>query len=115
VPIDHELRIYQLLGSTLALRLTAPGHDYVDIRLLPREAIDVAPVEVAADLAVMLRRYCDRHRLAFCVFDFLVARDSTCRLVDVTPSGSWSFYEGTGEPFVSRWYAGVIADVLASA
>jgi hypothetical protein len=115
VPTNHELRVYYLLGKTLALRLRAPGRDYVDIRLLPREAIEVAPVDIAADLAGMLRRYCDRHRLAFCVFDFLVAPDGACRLVDVTPGGSWSFYEGTGEPFVSRWYAGVIADVLAGA
>lgn len=115
VPVDHELRVYQLLGRTLALRLTAPGQDYADIRLLPRAAIQVAQVDVAPDLRAALGRYCDRHRLAFCVFDFLVSGDGACALVDVTPSGSWSFYEGSGEPFVSRWYAGVITDALARA
>jgi hypothetical protein len=34
------------------------------------------------------------------------------RLVGVTSSGSWSVYEGTDEPFLSRWNAGVVADVL---
>jgi hypothetical protein len=115
VATDHELRVYYLWGRTLGLRLTAPEQRYVDIRLLPRETIEAVQVEMAEDLAPMLRAYCDRHRLAYCVFDFLVTRDGRRRLVDVTPSGSWSFYEGAGEPFISRWYAGVIGDVLSGA
>jgi hypothetical protein len=106
---DHELRIYWLLGNTFALKLMAADDDYVDIRLLPHESLTVERTDIESNLATLLHGYCNRRRLSYCVFDFLVAA-GRCSLIDATPSGTWSHYESADDRTVTRWYAGIIAD-----
>jgi hypothetical protein len=111
---EYELRAYYLLGHVFGLKLLARGGDYVDIRLLPRETLEVEPVEVAPGLAQALRRYCHRHRLAYCVFDFLCARDGGEALIDVTPSGTWSHYESASCQLVTEWYADTVVRAVGT-
>ncbi len=111
VVADHELRVYYLLGRVLALKLVT-DQEYVDIRLLPRHSFSVVPVHIEADLSGMVRSYCNRRGLSYCVFDFLASTRSGYTLIDVTPGGSWSHYEDVAELTVTRWYASVVADVI---
>jgi hypothetical protein len=112
VRAQYELRVYSLLGRVLGLRVAAENRDFPDIRLVPRESLSVEPITIQPDLAKAIDRYCQRHQLAYCAFDFLHAADDRDLLVDVNPSGSWSFYETPGEPIVTEWYAETIGKAL---
>jgi hypothetical protein len=109
IAASYELRVYYLLGSIFGLRVAARDPDYSDIRLISRESLTVEPAAVDVQLAATLRNYCDRHRLSYCAFDFLVTADEEQELIDVTPGGSWSFFESPNNPFVSQWYASTLA------
>jgi len=87
--------------------------DYVDIRIVPRESLSIERVAVPPDLDGNIRRYCGRHQLAYCAFDFLRTVDGQDLLIDVNPSGGWAFYEAPGEPIVTEWYADVISRKIA--
>jgi hypothetical protein len=65
---------------------------YEDIRLVEAESLDVTVKDVAEHLAELIDRFCQRHGMNYCVFDFLVDDDHHW-LTDVTPNGSWSWYE----------------------
>lgn len=105
---DSELRVYYLLGRVLGIRI-ATRQPYTDIRLVPRESLNVEPVGVPSDLTDAMRRFCARHALSYCVFDFLVASGDYA-LVDVTPGGSWSYYETPARPFITEWYAKILLE-----
>jgi hypothetical protein len=77
---------------------------------LPRESLSVEPIAIQPDLVWAIHRYCGRHRLAYCAFDFLRTEDGRDLLIDVNPSGSWSFYESTAEPFVTQWYVDTLSE-----
>jgi hypothetical protein len=112
IPAEYELRVYSLLGTLLCLRVAVQDREHTDIRLVPQELLSVEPVAADPDLAQAIGRYTERHRLSYCAFDFLHAADGRDLLVDVNPSGSWSFYETPSKPFVTEWYAEtLIADL----
>jgi hypothetical protein len=103
-----ELRIYHLLGQVLCLRIATETSDYSDIRHLSRESLAIDRVAVPSSLEANIRRYCKRHQLSYCAFDFLRNADGHDLLIDVNPSGSWSFYESPSEPFVTEWYVDIL-------
>jgi hypothetical protein len=109
---DHELRVYYLLGEVLALRLSTTIADVVDIRLAPRDSLRIERTAAPPEVVRAIDRYCRRHRLSYCAFDFVSDVTDGHLLVDVTPSGSWSYFETAGDPFVTQWYAGIIADTV---
>jgi len=109
VQAQCELRVYTLLGRLLGLRITPDNPDYSDIRLLPRESLAVEQVAVPSELGENIRRYCGRHQLSYCAFDFLRTADGRDLLIDVNPSGSWSFFETAEVPFVTEWFAETIS------
>src|SRR5205807_1599883 len=108
VQVAYELRVYSLLGQLHCLRVAAQDSDHTDIRLVPRELLSVEPVPVDPDLERSISRFTKRHGLAYCAFDFLRTPSGQDLLVDVNPSGSWSFYETSADPFVTRWYADIV-------
>jgi len=113
VAIDHELRVYHLLGETIGLRITADRPDYADLRLVPRESLSVEVVDVGSDLEQRVLRYCARRGLAYCVFDFLHTPDDHDFLVDVTPCGTWSHFEPPVDRPVTRWYVHTLCRFLS--
>ncbi len=109
---DNELRVYYLLGSVLGVSISAPDRGYSDVRLVPRESLTVQPAQVPSGLAAALGRFCRRHQLSYCVFDFLVASGDHA-LIDVTPGGTWSYYETPSHPFITEWYTRTLLDTAA--
>jgi hypothetical protein len=105
-----ELRVYHLLGQLLCLRILTETSDYADMRLVPRESLSIDRVALPSSLEAGIRHYCRRHRLSYCAFDFLRNAEGHDLLVDVNPSGSWSFYESPSEPLVADWFAGTLRD-----
>jgi hypothetical protein len=90
-----ELRAYYVRGSWLCLtidRLSFPG---VDLRYAKNIHIDV--VESLPDsLGQPLSALCDELEMGYCVFDVLVDSKGRNWLVDVTPNGTWAWYEKSG-------------------
>jgi hypothetical protein len=110
VEAQYELRVYSLLGRLLGLRITVENRDSTDIRLVPRESLSIEPIAIEPDLVWAIHRYCRRHQLSYCAFDFLRTEDGRDLLVDVNPCGTWSFYESPAEHFVTRWYAETLSE-----
>jgi hypothetical protein len=112
---DYELRVYHLLGQTLAVRIQTGRRDYADLRLLPRSEWSSEIATVVPALRDAVRSYCRRRQLSYCVFDFLRTADGRDLLIDVTPSGSWSHLESPAGPAISNWYADILARVVREA
>lgn len=111
---EYELRVYYLLGDTLGVRIRPDRRDYADLRLLPRGEWTAEVTTIAPHMREALRSYCDRRRLAYCVFDFLRA-DGRDLLIDVTPSGTWSHLESRADRALTTWYADILARVVGKA
>jgi hypothetical protein len=103
VDTQYELRVYHFLGQVLCVKVRSDA-PYADIRLVPKGSLEVEQVGIQADVAEAIRGYCERRQLSYCVFDFLCTLDQRCFLVDVTPSGGWSYLERPDDPFITRWY-----------
>ena len=112
---EYELRVYYLLGETLAIRIRAGAGDHVDIRLLRRSEWSAEVATIAPRLRGTLRAYCRRRRLSYCVFDFLRTADGRDLLIDVTPSGTWSHLESPSDAPVTNWFAGIVAHLVRQA
>jgi len=111
---EYELRVYYLLGETLGVRVQARAPDYADLRLVPREQWSVEVATIAPWMHDALRGYCERRRLSYCTFDFLRTVDGRDLLIDVTPSGTWSHLESPADPVITRWYVGILQQLLVS-
>jgi hypothetical protein len=112
VPPESELRVYYLFGSALGISIAA-DRGYSDIRLVPRESLAVQPADVPSELAAAVGRFCRRHELNYCAFDFLSV-SGRHTLVDVTPGGTWSYYEMADAPFITDWYTRTLLAVARS-
>jgi hypothetical protein len=110
VHAQYELRVYSLLGRLFGLRIAVDNRESTDIRLVPRESLSVEPIAIEPDLVWAIHRYCRRHLLSYCAFDFLRTEDGRDLLIDVNPSGSWSFYESPAEALVTQWYADMLSE-----
>jgi hypothetical protein len=111
---QYELRVYYLLGETLGFRVRAERGDYADLRLVPRAEWTAELATIPPQLHRALRAYCERRHLSYCVFDFLRAAGRDL-LIDVTPSGTWSYLESPGDPVITTWYADILARVVGEA
>jgi hypothetical protein len=112
VVAEYELRVYYLLAETLAVRIRASRGDYADLRLLQRSDWSAEVASAGPQLHGALRAYCERRSLSYCVFDFLRTADGRDLLIDVTPSGTWSYLENPGDPVVTSWFAGIVARAI---
>jgi hypothetical protein len=109
VDTAHELRVIVILKQTIALQIQAGGSE-ADIRLLDPGQLDVEVVDCPPRLAAQLIRLSDALGFNMCVYDILVDHRDRWHLVDVTPNGSWWFYEDClAEHVVSR----KVADALS--
>jgi hypothetical protein len=108
----HELRVYYVLGAILVLRLRPRPSSSVDIRFLSREEMDVQAGTLPRPTELGLRALVRRLDLEFCAFDLLVDADAVHHLVDVTPNGSWDYFESPDDPRVSHAIAAIMADHL---
>lgn len=110
---QSELRIFQILGETLAVTLR-PSSDHIDIRYSsPRE---MAPrlAAVSPELGSALADFVTSQQLRFCAFDVLVTDDNRFFLVDVTPNGSWDYFEDAEAPVISEALARAVAKYLVA-
>jgi hypothetical protein len=105
---QSELRIFQILGDAIAVWLK-PSVDNVDIRY--SSAREMAPLmtEISPELRSNLERFTKSQQLSLCAFDMLLADDSRLYLVDITPNGSWDYFEDDEAPAISEALAKVVA------
>jgi hypothetical protein len=110
----RELRSYYILGRTITIVLT-PSPEHVDIRYVPAESMaptfDHLPAELDAALCGLARTF----NLNYCAFDLLVPVHGDPMLIDITPAGSWDYFESEDAPFISNALGAVIKDHVMSA
>jgi len=108
----RELRVYCVLGEAIAVGLT-PSPDHVDIRYVAAERMEPTFERLPADLESQLIDLTRTLGLNYCSFDLLVAgEDGDAALVDITPAGSWDYFESDEDPFLSDALAVVIDNHL---
>ena len=108
-----ELRVYFVLGETVTVRLR-PSGAHVDIRHATRQEmsprLDRLPVEWVEALGALTRDL----GLEYCAFDLIEGADGELMLVDVTPAGSWDYFETPEDPFVSDALAEAVESRLSA-
>jgi hypothetical protein len=109
-----ELRVYYLLDEVFAITLSSRMGSYQDIRQVPAGMLSVDRTAVDRGLHQALRAYCHHHALSYCVFDFLTTPTGNHMLIDVTPSGTWSYYEPSSDQFLTHWYVQTLARALSN-
>jgi glutathione synthase/RimK-type ligase-like ATP-grasp enzyme len=97
---EHELRAYCILGQVVVVRLN-PSAESVDIRYSRREEMNPRRDRLPHALEVALTSFASSLKLNYCAFDLIVASDGEFKLIDVTPAGSWDYFESTDDPFLS--------------
>lgn len=109
----RELRVFYMLGSVVALELERVP-DQIDIRYTTQEEMAPRMTGVEPSLIEQIRDYASRHGMHFLAMDFLVDEGGALRLIDVTPNGSWDYFETDASPFVSAALAGAVSSYLSS-
>ena len=109
---SQELRVYYLLGSLLALELQRSS-EHVDIRYTEREQMAPQIVDLDREISLRIHKYASNHDFQFFALDFLVDEWGALHLVDVTPNGSWDYFEADEKPQVSEVLASFISRYLS--
>jgi hypothetical protein len=65
--------------------------------------------EISPELRSNLERFIKSQQLSLCAFDMLLTEDSRLYLVDITPNGSWDYFEDDEAPAISEALAKVVA------
>jgi glutathione synthase/RimK-type ligase-like ATP-grasp enzyme len=111
--VDHELRVYYILGHWVTVVLR-PSPQHVDIRHVPADAMEPRLGELPAGLRRVLAGIVARHGLNYCAFDILVPSDGQPWLVDITPAGSWDYFENGGPAFISEELARAVLEYICA-
>jgi hypothetical protein len=100
---SFEIRTYYLLGKMLTIKLETEL-EHIDIRDLEKKEIRVEIYKLPSLLNKLIKKFCVKEDFSYCSFDFIFANNNFY-LLDVTPNGSWFFYEGINNPIISSWFA----------
>lgn len=100
---NFEIRLYYLLGKFLAIKLETTTK-YIDIRCLSKKYIKMEYFECPNEIKNKVILFCKDMNFTYCCFDFIV-QDSNFYLIDITPNGSWMFYEKNSGIDISGWFA----------
>ncbi len=110
---EYELRVYSVLGEMVTVRLNA-SPEHVDIRHSAREQmrprLDCLPSSLEASLTALARDL----SLNYCAFDLIAGVDGEIKLVDITPAGSWDYFETPDDPFLSNAFAEIVEGHLSA-
>jgi hypothetical protein len=101
---DHELRIYYLLGNLLCLKIKSKSTEYTDMRFLRSDSFVIKEIEVPKKIKARLIQFCRKKNFLYCAFDFLALRNGELLLIDVNHMGTWSYFETSSNPNISKWY-----------
>ncbi len=108
-----EYRCFYLLGRTIVLALR-PSNSDVDIRYTTRQEMAPELADLPDGLITALGELASAFALNYCTFDLLLDADDQYWLIDITPSGSWAYYEEAEQPFLSELLAEILIHSLAS-
>ena len=108
-----ELRVFFILGETIALALR-PSPEHIDIRYSSAEEMAPRFVAVPPELGSSLRDFARTQQLNFCAFDILETDGGRQFLVDVTPNGSWDYFENAEAPRISEALAQAVTSHIAA-
>ncbi len=107
---EFELRIYFLLGQCRCIKLES-SEPYIDIGMVPKESLSIVSIDCPPKLIELINLFCADCHLTYCCFDILQCGQDYF-LVDVTPNGSWSFYESAENFIISSWFASTLRQYL---
>ena len=108
----QELRAYYILGRMVTITLT-PSPEHVDIRYVPADSMAPTRARLPGELDTTLRALARTFGLNYCAFDILVPSRGDPVLVDITPAGSWDYFESEDSPFISNAFGAIITDHVA--
>jgi glutathione synthase/RimK-type ligase-like ATP-grasp enzyme len=108
-----EYRCFYLLGRTIVISLR-PSDTHVDIRHTTHQEMAPQLADLPEHLTAALGELACAFALNYCTFDLLLDVDGQYSLIDVTPSGSWAYYEEAEQPFLSELLADIVIHSLAS-
>lgn len=98
----RELRVFYVKGRWLCLELEMVDQQApVDIRYSTNPSVALIDTLPAA-LKEGLQKLCKTLEMSYCVFDILVDQSGHHWLIDVTPNGTWSWYENISGINVTR-------------
>jgi hypothetical protein len=95
-----ELRAYFVLGEFVTVRLQSSA-EHVDIRHATRDEMRPRLDRLPAGWAEPLGALAQDLGLGYCAFDLVERENGGPALVDVTPAGSWDYFETPEDPFLS--------------
>jgi glutathione synthase/RimK-type ligase-like ATP-grasp enzyme len=107
-----EFRAYFILGKMITIRLR-PSAGHVDIRHAAREEMSPTVDRLPAPLEAALAAFADDFELNYCAFDLIAPVEGEPVLIDITPAGSWDYFETQDDPFLSNALAAVIESHLS--
>jgi hypothetical protein len=113
VQAEIEVRVFYVLGEFFSLALTR-SREHVDIRHVAHAELAPRPYDLAPELRSGLAGLADAFSLGCCTFDLLLALDGAPVLIDITPNGSWDYFESDAAPLVTEFLAEVIVARAAS-
>jgi hypothetical protein len=108
----YEFRAYFILGKMITIRLQ-PSAGHVDIRHAAREEMRPAVDRLPAPLEAALAAFAHDFELNYCAFDLIAPLEGEPVLIDITPAGSWDYFETPDDPFLSNSLAVVIESHLS--
>lgn len=88
-----EWRVFFLGGSYICLELHIAA-DVVDSRFA--RILEISTIDLPPAVRHSVARFVDEFRFRYCVFDFVIDQSGTAWLTDITPNGSWWWYEQAG-------------------
>jgi len=103
---NSEARVYYFLGDITAIRLKSVK-DYVDIRDLRNTELVCDKIDLPKHLHEAVIRFCNSEKFNYCCFDF-IEKNGEFHLIDITPNGTWDFYDSLVEFEISNMFATAI-------
>lgn len=107
---SNELRVYFFLGDIFAVKLSSKKH-YIDIRNLKKNELIAEITDLPSEVKKSINDFCDSEELLYCCFDFLVT-DKKITLIDITPNGTWDFYDSLIESKILERFSFAISRFL---
>ena len=88
---QYEVRVYYLLGEIISLKISSEVK-CIDIRDIKKSDLLIEIYQMPDKEMNRISEFCKNLSVNFCSFDFIFDSENLY-LLDVTPNGSWSFYD----------------------
>lgn len=101
-----EVRTYFFYDEVFSIKLIS-SVNYSDIREVSQNYLDASIISIPKILSDSIKSFCKGEKINYCCFDFIV-KDSSFYLVDITPNGTWGFYDSMVDGKISDFICSVV-------